>query len=150
VVYRAGRWPKEAQELFSRLDTDHDGQIGLYEWRYSGQPLQDFFKMDRNGDGFLTVEEYLRHIGADTKKSEGVTAAAPAPGNSRSGASARGNLATVGNSPASAGGGHRSGNRSPAAGRGRRLGYGDSEGRGGARQGFGNDGRRSGRRQGGE
>ena len=44
---------------FQQLDTDQDGQIGLYEWRTSGRPIDEFEKYDRNGDGFLTIEEVL-------------------------------------------------------------------------------------------
>src|SRR5262249_54525953 len=37
VVYRTGKLPKELPAWFSQLDTDHDGQIGLYEWRAAGK-----------------------------------------------------------------------------------------------------------------
>jgi Ca2+-binding EF-hand superfamily protein len=61
VVYRAGKLPKELPAWFAQLDTDNDGQIGLYEWRVSGRSLDEFQEMDRNNDGFLTVEEVLRY-----------------------------------------------------------------------------------------
>jgi Ca2+-binding EF-hand superfamily protein len=61
VVYRAGKLPKELPAWFAQLDTDKDGQIGLYEWRAAGRPIGDFMAMDRNQDGFLTVEEVLRY-----------------------------------------------------------------------------------------
>lgn len=60
VVYRAGQLPKELPPWFQQLDKDGDGQIGLYEWKASGRPLDEFLKMDLNGDGFLTVEEVLK------------------------------------------------------------------------------------------
>jgi len=60
VVYRPGKLPKELPSWFAQLDTDQDGQIGLYEWKASGRSLQEFDEMDRNKDGFLTVDEVLR------------------------------------------------------------------------------------------
>jgi Ca2+-binding EF-hand superfamily protein len=61
VVYRAGKLPKELPAWFRQLDTDNDGQIGLYEWKASGRSLDEFQAIDRNNDGFLTVEEVLRY-----------------------------------------------------------------------------------------
>lgn len=60
VVYRAGKLPKELPAWFEELDTDHDGQVGLYEWKASGRPISEFLAMDRNNDGFLTVAEVLK------------------------------------------------------------------------------------------
>jgi hypothetical protein len=63
-----GNWP--APDLppnlppwFREYDADHDGQIGLYEWRAAGQPIARFLEMDLNGDGFLTVDEVLWSVG---------------------------------------------------------------------------------------
>jgi hypothetical protein len=53
--------PKELPPWFKQLDTNHDAQIGLYEWKVSGRPLSEFQAMDRNNDGFLTVEEVLAY-----------------------------------------------------------------------------------------
>jgi Ca2+-binding EF-hand superfamily protein len=61
VVYRAGKLPKELPGWFAQLDTDNDGQIGLYEWRAGGRSIEEFQQIDRNGDGFLTIEEVLRY-----------------------------------------------------------------------------------------
>lgn len=52
---------------FSEVDTNGDGQIGLYEWDRA--KYKEFFAMDRNQDGFLTPRE----LTATT------VAAAPAP-----------------------------------------------------------------------
>ena len=67
VVYRVGSLPKELPAWFTELDTDKDGQVGLYEWKAAGRPLADFQAMDRNGDGFLTVEEALLYQKAQAK-----------------------------------------------------------------------------------
>jgi Ca2+-binding EF-hand superfamily protein len=62
TVYRAGKLPKELPSWFAELDTDHDGQIGLYEWKASGRSLQEFYELDRNDDGFLTIDEVLHAV----------------------------------------------------------------------------------------
>jgi Ca2+-binding EF-hand superfamily protein len=58
AAYRADRLPPGLPPWFTELDKDRDGQIGLYEWK--GRPLGDFPVHDRNGDGFITIEEALR------------------------------------------------------------------------------------------
>lgn len=70
VVYHAGNLPKELPAWFAALDTDKDGQIGLYEWKASGRSLEEFRRIDRNDDGFLTVEEVLYYV-AQQKKNGG-------------------------------------------------------------------------------
>jgi hypothetical protein len=59
TVYRAGKMPKEPRWL-EELDTDRDGQVGLYEWRRGGKDIEDFATYDPNDDGFITAEEALR------------------------------------------------------------------------------------------
>lgn len=61
TVYRFGKLPKEVPSWFEELDTDKDGQVGLYEWRKAGRVTDDFVGMDQNGDGLLTAEEWIRH-----------------------------------------------------------------------------------------
>jgi hypothetical protein len=61
IVYRAGKLPKGLPSWFAELDADKDGQIGLYEWKASGQSIAEFEKMDRNNDGFLTIAEVLHY-----------------------------------------------------------------------------------------
>jgi Ca2+-binding EF-hand superfamily protein len=61
IAYRAGLLPKELPAWFEQYDTDKDGQIGLYEWKATGRSLEEFNQIDRNGDGFLTVDEVLRY-----------------------------------------------------------------------------------------
>ena len=75
VAYRAGKLPKDIPPWFAQLDTDGDGQIGVYEWRKSGRPLAEFKKYDRNGDNFITVEEVMLVVNLD-KISHGGTAVA--------------------------------------------------------------------------
>jgi Ca2+-binding EF-hand superfamily protein len=63
TVFRAGHLPPELQRgWFEELDTDKDGQIGLYEWKAGGKSLEMFRAMDVNGDGFVTAEEALRYL----------------------------------------------------------------------------------------
>jgi Ca2+-binding EF-hand superfamily protein len=45
---------------FYDLDTDHDGQISLAEWRKAGRSLEEFQRYDLNGDGLITAEEVRR------------------------------------------------------------------------------------------
>ena len=65
IVYRNGKSPEGIDDLFIKCDTDKDGQISLAEWRKAGQSVNQFLAMDRNGDGFVTAEEYLRSKGLD-------------------------------------------------------------------------------------
>jgi Ca2+-binding EF-hand superfamily protein len=93
VTYHAGNLPKELltkAPWFQELDKDNDAQIGLYEWKDSGRPLEEFQKMDRNGDGYLTVEEVLYYFAAQDKAtaklkggSKNVASASAGPGGPR-------------------------------------------------------------------
>ena len=44
-------------DQYRSKDTDHDGQIGLYEWPRSD--YASFHRLDLNGDGFLTPQELV-------------------------------------------------------------------------------------------
>lgn len=70
TVYRAGKLPKELPDWFQKIDVDNDAQIGLYEWKKSGRPLDEFKKWDRNNDGFITINEVL-FLDALAKNSDG-------------------------------------------------------------------------------
>jgi Ca2+-binding EF-hand superfamily protein len=88
--YRDGKLPSELPAWFIPMDTDHDGQIGLYEWKTSGRPLEEFDAIDRNGDGFLTVDEVLRYeamqrSGAQRVRASGQGAALSRPASGRAG-----------------------------------------------------------------
>lgn len=77
VVYRAGKLPAGMPAWFAQLDTDGDGQVGLYEWKASGRSIEEFQKIDRNGDGFLTPEEVMRYAAASRGSANGAVAAGP-------------------------------------------------------------------------
>jgi EF hand len=89
TVYRTGKMPKELPAWFEEADKDKDGQVGLYEWKASGKPINEFMAMDLNGDGFLTVEEVLRYqrvtakaTASPTPNSPGAPSASPSQGDS--------------------------------------------------------------------
>ncbi len=83
AVYRVGKLPKELPEWFEKLDTDEDAQVGLYEWKKGGKPVQEFREIDENSDGLVTVDEALipTRIAARKKlvaESPGLVGALPA------------------------------------------------------------------------
>ena len=81
VVYNSKNYPRELPAWFKQLDLDGDGQIGLYEWRRAGKPIEEFMAMDRNEDGFLTVEEVLYAVARKSTKGSDVQMASFSPGN---------------------------------------------------------------------
>lgn len=72
-------------------DKDGDGQIGLYEWDRAALP--EFFKLDHNGDGFITPLELLFPVGT-TAGSMAIAGGGGRPGGIPS-ASATGTAATT-------------------------------------------------------
>jgi hypothetical protein len=60
------------------LDTDKDGQVGLYEWKAANRPVNKFQEMDFNNDGFITVEEALKYFKLHPEEA-GTTAVAQGP-----------------------------------------------------------------------
>jgi Ca2+-binding EF-hand superfamily protein len=72
-------------ESYLSKDTDQDGQIGLYEWPRND--LENFKRLDRNGDGFLTPRELVA-AEASSPASSGsavVATVAPSSGSERPG-----------------------------------------------------------------
>jgi Ca2+-binding EF-hand superfamily protein len=47
----------ELSEELAKADVDQDGMVALYEWTDAGKPFEDYFKLDRNDDGFVTAQE---------------------------------------------------------------------------------------------
>jgi hypothetical protein len=72
TVWRVGKLPPDIPPWFRQYDTDNDGQVGLYEWKAQNQSLDLFLQIDRNGDGFLTIDEVMAWV----NKQRGTTALA--------------------------------------------------------------------------
>jgi len=70
TIYRYGKLPREFEKEYGSLDSDKDGQIGLYEWRAASREVDTFVKMDLNGDGLLTAEEYIRYTKSASSESK--------------------------------------------------------------------------------
>lgn len=71
IVYRGAKLPPDLPAWFAQLDTNHDGQISLYEWKASGRPIEEFFSLDLNNDGLITVEEVQRYQAQQARKRPG-------------------------------------------------------------------------------
>lgn len=54
-------------DWFAQLDTDADGQVGLYEWKKAGRRVADFLAMDANGDGYLEASEVQAYLAGPGK-----------------------------------------------------------------------------------
>jgi Ca2+-binding EF-hand superfamily protein len=134
IVYRAGKLPKELPSWFAELDTDHDAQVGLYEWKKSGRSLEEFAAMDRNGDGFLTVEEVL-HAGRSGV--EGASGGRMVAAMGDPGAGDGGVMTMQRNYPPSDSGGARPGGRRPGGPGGNKTRGDNPKGRGGNKDGGG-------------
>jgi Ca2+-binding EF-hand superfamily protein len=61
-VARVDVLPEGLPPWFGEVDKDGDGQITMQEWRNADQPLDEFKKLDLNGDGIVTAEEVVRYL----------------------------------------------------------------------------------------
>ncbi len=50
----------DLQSGYADVDSNRDGQLGLYEWKKAKPPLAQFTQLDANRDGFLTPRELER------------------------------------------------------------------------------------------
>ncbi len=105
----------------------------------SGRPIEEFTKMDRNGDGFLTVDEVLYAQRSDPRADNGINVASTTPtilgGNGMGG----NGMGGFGNGNRNAFRGRGPGGAGNPRGNGGNGGNGGNRGRG-PRNGFGNFG----------
>ncbi len=97
LVYNHQNLPRDLPSWFNDRDDNEDAQVSLREWRMDKKKsLDDFVRMDRNNDGFLTVDEVIRH---QTRGANGLNYAAPARNDAvvRGAAVPPGNNGMVGN-----------------------------------------------------
>ncbi len=90
IVFRVGKLPSNLPDWFEETDKDLDGQVGLYEWRKTEKPFDEFVGMDRNDDGFLTAEEVLFHKEYGESDNQGQVTRSPS--SNSSGGSTRGSF----------------------------------------------------------
>jgi hypothetical protein len=99
VAIRFGKLPAGLPEWWTVLDTDKDGQVGLYEWRADGRDMKEFTRYDLDGDGMLAPQEWQRYnvLSAQQAKAfaaqediDGVTDGPTTPGRGPGSANSRG------------------------------------------------------------
>jgi beta-glucosidase len=86
---------------FADLDTDRDGQVSLAEWRAAGFPVEEFVRLDRDGDGFLTAREVRTYQGEAALDASDPTAGDTPRGDQSDPANARANPPAGRTTPAS-------------------------------------------------
>lgn len=76
TTYKRPNLPSNIPAWFTEHDKDGDGQVGMHEWQRD--KLSEFYKLDRNGDGIITIEEAMRTVQVATPAPASGTATAAA------------------------------------------------------------------------
>jgi hypothetical protein len=66
VVFAQAQQPLTRKQIMESADKNRDGKIGRVEFRE--RMREAFFFVDRNKDGFLTLDEYQLIQGADSRR----------------------------------------------------------------------------------
>jgi hypothetical protein len=91
----------ELPSLYVAVDADHDGQLGLYEWKKARRPYAEFTKIDANGDGFLVPTELLKADRGGSALPANIASSSKDSGSSKPTGTARVSSATVASSESS-------------------------------------------------
>ena len=74
VAVRYGKLPAGLPNWWVPLDTDKDGQVGLYEWRTDGREVKDFQDYDLDADGILAPQEWQQYNFRNAQKAKDIAA----------------------------------------------------------------------------
>jgi len=125
VAIRFGKLPSGLPSWWDSLDTDKDGQVGLYEWRQDGREIKEFQSMDLDADGVLAPQEWFRSNTLKAEQAKAIAAEEQIGGSSGTGSKSgsgrpsfgtpgfgsSGNGGTKGGWPPSGGSGKESGGK---------------------------------------